>query len=69
MITEGAESGLTEEIWASLRDAAGAVHARDEVQRLVYCGGVQQNIRREVWPYLLGYYEFVLYYTCGRHFV
>ncbi|XP_013145376.1 PREDICTED: small G protein signaling modulator 1-like isoform X2 [Papilio polytes] len=56
--TEGAESGLTEEIWASLRDAAGAVHARDEVQRLVYCGGVQQNIRREVWPYLLGYYEF-----------
>ncbi|XP_068623673.1 small G protein signaling modulator 2-like [Battus philenor] len=55
---ENAESGLTEEIWLSMMDENGAVHDRDEVYRLVYYGGVQQNIRRDVWPYLLGYYEF-----------
>ncbi|KAH9631166.1 hypothetical protein HF086_006744 [Spodoptera exigua] len=34
------------------------VHDKDEVYRLVYYGGVQHDIRRHVWPYLLGYYEF-----------
>ncbi|XP_013168017.1 PREDICTED: small G protein signaling modulator 2-like isoform X2 [Papilio xuthus] len=56
--TDGTESGLTEEIWQSMMDENGAVHNGDEVYRLVYYGGVQQNIRRDVWPYLLGYYEF-----------
>ncbi|XP_045539310.1 small G protein signaling modulator 2 [Papilio machaon] len=56
--TDGAESGLTEEIWLSMMDENGAVHNGDEIYRLVYYGGVQQNIRRDVWPYLLGYYEF-----------
>ncbi|CAH2052131.1 unnamed protein product, partial [Iphiclides podalirius] len=56
--SDGAESGLTEEIWRSMTDERGAVHDGDEVHRLVYYGGVQQSIRREVWPYLLGYYEF-----------
>lgn len=26
--------------------------------RLVYYGGVQHNIRKEVWPFLLGHYKF-----------
>ncbi|XP_073948313.1 small G protein signaling modulator 2-like isoform X2 [Choristoneura fumiferana] len=52
------EGGLTEELWRSMTDERGAVADKDEVYRLVYYGGVQHDIRREVWPYLLGYYEF-----------
>lgn len=26
--------------------------------RLVYYGGVQHDIRKEVWPFLLGHYKF-----------
>ncbi|KAJ2942782.1 hypothetical protein O0L34_g14969 [Tuta absoluta] len=55
---DGAEEGLTEEVWRSMTDERGAVNDKDEVHRLVYYGGVQHEIRREVWPYLLGYYEF-----------
>ncbi|XP_063628709.1 small G protein signaling modulator 2-like isoform X1 [Cydia splendana] len=55
---EGAEGGLTEERWRAMTDEHGAVSDKDEVYRLVYYGGVQHDIRREVWPYLLGYYEF-----------
>ncbi|CAG9104200.1 unnamed protein product [Plutella xylostella] len=52
------EGGLTEERWRAMSDEHGAVCDKDEVYRLVYYGGVQHDIRREVWPYLLGYYEF-----------
>ncbi|XP_072934410.1 small G protein signaling modulator 2-like [Epargyreus clarus] len=55
---EGTEDGLTEEVWRAMTDENGAVNDKDEVYRLVYYRGVQQEIRREVWPYLLGYYEF-----------
>ncbi|XP_028159384.1 small G protein signaling modulator 2-like isoform X2 [Ostrinia furnacalis] len=55
---EGTETGLTEELWKSMTDERGAVTDKDEVYRLVYYKGVQHEIRREVWPYLLGYYEF-----------
>ncbi|XP_053617034.1 small G protein signaling modulator 2-like isoform X2 [Plodia interpunctella] len=55
---EGSESGLTEEVWRSMTDDKGVVTDKDEVYRLVYYSGVQHEIRREVWPYLLGYYEF-----------
>lgn len=54
---EGAENGLTEEVWRAMTDENGAVNDKDEVYRLVYYGGVQHDIRKEVWPYLLGYYE------------
>lgn len=56
-ITDNAEGGLTEEVWKSMTDENGAVNDKDEVYRLVYYGGVQHEIRKEVWPYLLGYYE------------
>lgn len=54
---EGTENGLTAELWNSMMDNKGAVTDKDEVYRVVYYGGVQHDIRREVWPYLLGYYE------------
>lgn len=36
----------------------GVVNNADEVYRLVYFGGCQHNIRKDVWPYLLGHYSF-----------
>ncbi|XP_069356616.1 small G protein signaling modulator 2-like isoform X2 [Maniola hyperantus] len=52
------EAGLTEELWRSMMDNRGVVNDKDEVYRIVYYSGVQHDIRREVWPFLLGYYEF-----------
>lgn len=54
----GADNGLTEERWRDLHDENGVVNLECEVHRLVYFGGVAHEIRREVWPYLLGHYSF-----------
>ncbi|XP_050677563.1 small G protein signaling modulator 1-like [Leptidea sinapis] len=55
---DGAEEGLTEDMWRSLMDESGVIKNKNELFRLVYYGGVQHDIRKEVWPFLLGYYEF-----------
>ncbi|XP_037033579.1 small G protein signaling modulator 1-like isoform X1 [Bradysia coprophila] len=52
------EDGLTKDKWESLHSEDGVVSDDDEVYRLVYFGGVQHEIRKEVWPYLLGHYSF-----------
>jgi small G protein signaling modulator 1 len=54
----GADSGLTEERWKDMHDENGVVSHESEVHRLVYFGGVAHDIRKEVWPYLLGHYSF-----------
>lgn len=54
----GTDSGLTEERWRDLHDENGIVNLESEVHRLVYFGGVAHDIRKEVWPYLLGHYTF-----------
>lgn len=54
----GADNGLTEERWRDLHDENGVVNLESEVHRLVYFGGVAHDIRKEVWPYLLGHYSF-----------
>lgn len=54
----GADNGLTEERWRDLHDENGIVNLESEVHRLVYFGGVAHDIRKEVWPYLLGHYSF-----------
>lgn len=54
----GAEQGLTKERWTNLHDTNGVVADDQEVYRLVYFGGVNESIRKEVWPYLLGHYSF-----------
>lgn len=56
-MTAGAENGLTEEAWRSLY-VDGVVTDSEEVYRLVYFGGVANEIRKEVWPFLLGHYSF-----------
>lgn len=32
----------------------------EELLRLVYYGGVDPSLRKEVWPFLLGHYQFTM---------
>lgn len=54
------EDGLTKERWEALHSEDGVVKDDNEVYRLVYFGGVQHDIRKDVWPYLLGHYRLVI---------
>lgn len=58
LYADGAQGGLTKELWESMH-VDGVVADEAEVYRLVYYGGVQHEIRKEVWPYLLGHYRLV----------
>ncbi|XP_044261226.1 small G protein signaling modulator 2-like [Tribolium madens] len=49
--------GITMEKWNELcKD--GVVSNFDEVYRLTYFGGVAHELRKDLWPYLLGHYKF-----------
>lgn len=48
---------MTIDRWESLKEN-GVVSDSEEVFRLVYFGGVNHALRKEVWPYLLGHYKF-----------
>ncbi|KAK6191324.1 hypothetical protein SNE40_003045 [Patella caerulea] len=52
-----ASGGLTWEKWQEL-NKNGMVMNAAEIYRLVYYGGVAHELRKEVWPYLLGHYKF-----------
>ncbi|XP_053135894.1 small G protein signaling modulator 1 isoform X1 [Hemicordylus capensis] len=52
-----ASLGLTVEVWEKfLQDSTS--YEEKELLRLVYFGGVQPEIRKAVWPFLLGHYRF-----------
>ncbi|XP_026541256.1 small G protein signaling modulator 1 isoform X2 [Notechis scutatus] len=52
-----ASLGLTAEIWETfLQDSTS--YEEKELLRLVYFGGIQHEIRKSVWPFLLGHYQF-----------
>uniref|UniRef100_A0A2H8TFH8 Small G protein signaling modulator 2 n=1 Tax=Melanaphis sacchari TaxID=742174 RepID=A0A2H8TFH8_9HEMI len=55
-----AETGLTKEKWNSFKNDSNLVNddTKLEIFRLTYFGGVQHDIRKEVWPFLLGHYKF-----------
>lgn len=53
----GAEQGLTKDVWNTL-NVNGVISDSEEVYRLVYFGGCEHDIRKEVWPFLLGHYAF-----------
>ncbi len=53
-----ASSGITEQIWESMVSSDGKITNFDEVYRLIYFGGIQHSLRKTVWPYLLGHYNF-----------
>ncbi|XP_077571728.1 small G protein signaling modulator 1-like isoform X2 [Stigmatopora nigra] len=52
-----AYKGLTADVWQMfLQDRT--TYKEQELLRLVYFGGVDPSLRKEVWPYLLGHYQF-----------
>uniref|UniRef100_A0A7N6BM40 Small G protein signaling modulator 1b n=1 Tax=Anabas testudineus TaxID=64144 RepID=A0A7N6BM40_ANATE len=54
-----ARGGLSVEVWARfLKDSSA--YEEKEIYRLVYFGGVAPSLRKEVWPFLLGHYQFTM---------
>ncbi|XP_072098878.1 small G protein signaling modulator 2 [Mobula birostris] len=52
-----ASGGLTAEVWNKYeKDRKN--YKKLELLRMVYYGGVQHEIRKDVWPFLLGHYKF-----------
>uniref|UniRef100_A0A8C4ZX17 Small G protein signaling modulator 2 n=1 Tax=Gadus morhua TaxID=8049 RepID=A0A8C4ZX17_GADMO len=52
-----AAGGLSKEVWSKYQKDCKN-YKELELLRLVYYGGVQPEIRKEVWPFLLGHYKF-----------
>ncbi|XP_030041588.1 small G protein signaling modulator 2 isoform X2 [Microcaecilia unicolor] len=52
-----ASGGLTKEVWSKYQKDMKN-YKELELLRLVYYGGVSHDIRKEVWPFLLGHYKF-----------
>nr|XP_028564546.1 small G protein signaling modulator 2 [Podarcis muralis] len=52
-----AAGGLTKEVWSKYQKDKKN-YKELELLRRVYYGGVQHDIRKEVWPFLLGHYKF-----------
>ncbi|TSM28168.1 Small G protein signaling modulator 1 [Bagarius yarrelli] len=54
-----AKEGLSVEVWKTfLQDSSAYEEA--ELLRLVYYGGVDPTLRKDVWPFLLGHYHFTM---------
>lgn len=51
------QTGITLEKWEELC-VEGVVSDYEEVYRLTYFGGIAEDLRTEIWPYLLGHYKF-----------
>ncbi|KAM6318152.1 small G protein signaling modulator 1 [Podargus strigoides] len=52
-----ASAGLTVDVWQRyLQDSTS--YEDQELLRLIYYGGIQHEIRKAVWPFLLGHYQF-----------
>ncbi|XP_019937177.2 small G protein signaling modulator 1 isoform X1 [Paralichthys olivaceus] len=55
----GARAGLSVEVWNRFLNESSAYEEK-EIHRLVYYGGVAPSLRKEVWPFLLGHYQFTM---------
>ncbi|KAK6306665.1 hypothetical protein J4Q44_G00235900 [Coregonus suidteri] len=56
-VPSDAFTGLTAEVWQRFLQDCTA-YKEQELLRLVYFGGVEPSLRKEVWPFLLGHYQF-----------
>ncbi|KAJ8378240.1 hypothetical protein AAFF_G00244440 [Aldrovandia affinis] len=56
-IPHNACGGLSIEVWQRFMQDCTA-YEEQELLRLVYFGGVDPSLRKEVWPFLLGHYQF-----------
>ncbi|KAK3514908.1 hypothetical protein QTP70_034958, partial [Hemibagrus guttatus] len=52
-----ASGGLTTHVWNKFLQDCSA-YDEQELWRLVYFGGIEPSLRKEVWPFLLGHYQF-----------
>ncbi|XP_016393804.1 small G protein signaling modulator 2-like [Sinocyclocheilus rhinocerous] len=52
-----ASGGLSKDVWSKYQKD-WKNYKELELLRLVYYGGVEHEIRKEVWPFLLGHYKF-----------
>ncbi|KAM7416636.1 hypothetical protein PAMA_018607 [Pampus argenteus] len=52
-----AYKGLTTDVWQTFLQDCTA-YQEQELLRLVYFGGVDPSLRKQVWPFLLGHYQF-----------
>ncbi|XP_017919900.1 PREDICTED: small G protein signaling modulator 2 isoform X3 [Capra hircus] len=53
----GASGGLTKDVWSKYQKDEKN-YKELELLRQVYYGGVEHEIRQDVWPFLLGHYKF-----------
>ncbi|XP_033279143.1 small G protein signaling modulator 2 isoform X4 [Orcinus orca] len=53
----GASGGLTKDMWSKYQKNEKN-YKELELLRQVYTGGVEHEIRKDVWPFLLGHYKF-----------
>ncbi|XP_059989575.1 small G protein signaling modulator 2 isoform X8 [Lagenorhynchus albirostris] len=53
----GASRGLTKDMWSKYQKNEKN-YKELELLRQVYTGGVEHEIRKDVWPFLLGHYKF-----------
>uniref|UniRef100_A0A3B4C1E4 Small G protein signaling modulator 2 n=1 Tax=Pygocentrus nattereri TaxID=42514 RepID=A0A3B4C1E4_PYGNA len=58
-----ASGGLSKDVWSKYQKDCKN-YKELELLRLVYYGGVEHEIRKEVWPFLLGHYKFGLTMCC-----
>ncbi|KAG9339575.1 hypothetical protein JZ751_023466, partial [Albula glossodonta] len=56
-VPHNAYGGLTVEVWQRFMEDCSS-YEEQELLRLVYFGGVDPSLRKEVWPFLLGHYQF-----------
>ncbi|XP_059763231.1 small G protein signaling modulator 2 isoform X2 [Balaenoptera ricei] len=53
----GASGGLTKDVWSKYQKDEKN-YKELELLRQVYYGGVEHELRKDVWPFLLGHYKF-----------
>ncbi|KAI3754365.1 hypothetical protein L1987_54147 [Smallanthus sonchifolius] len=44
--------------WSTFLDSEGRIVDPDAFRKRIFYGGVEDNLRKEVWPFLLGYYSY-----------
>ncbi|KAM9841670.1 small G protein signaling modulator 1 [Aulostomus maculatus] len=62
-VPSDAQGGLSVEVWGKFLEDSSA-YKESEIHRLVYFGGVAPSLRKEVWPFLLGHYQFTMTEKC-----
>uniref|UniRef100_A0A3Q3FTP8 Small G protein signaling modulator 1b n=1 Tax=Labrus bergylta TaxID=56723 RepID=A0A3Q3FTP8_9LABR len=63
VVPSASREGLSVEVWSRFLKDTSAFEEK-EIHRLVYFGGVAPSLRKEVWPFLLGHYQFTMTEKC-----